>query len=171
VISELNKGRITYAITGATATSYYGIPRTTADIDFVARVSPKDLSRFTGALEKAGLKVDREKIKRQLRTERNVVTVPDKTSHYRADFIFQKGRLHRRKGSLLGLTTFYQPRELLILAKLRRIKATILPEKSIKDKNDIVEALANTRVNVRKIRQIAKRESTVEIFNGISEEI
>jgi len=79
--------------------------------------------------------------------------------------------LHRRKGSLLGLTTFYQPPELLILAKLRRIKATILPEKSIKDKNDIVEALANTRVNVRKIRQIAKRESTVEIFNGISEEI
>jgi len=51
------------------------------------------------------------------------------------------------------------------------IKATILPEKRLKDKSDIVEVLTNTRVNVRQIRQIAKRESTLEIFKGISGEI
>ena len=59
----------------------------------------------------------------------------------------------------------------MILAKLRMIKAIILPEKRLKNKSDIVEVLTNTRVNVRQIRQIAKRESTLEIFKGISGEI
>jgi len=115
------------------------------------------------------LKVDREKIKRQLRTEYNVVTVPDKSSHYRADFIFQKDRLQRRKGSMLGLATFYQPPELLILAKLRMIKANILPEKSIKVKNDILAVITDTKVNTRRLQQIARRDNTLEIFKEISE--
>jgi len=49
------------------------------------------------------------------------------------------------------------------------IKATNLPGKSIKDKNDIVAVLTNTKVNTRRIQQIAKRESTLEIFREISE--
>ena len=167
MIIELNKSRIPYAITGATAASYYGIPRTTADIDFLARIPPRNIPRFVAALQKAGLKADSAKIRRQLKTGYNVVSVPDTKSQYRADFIFEKGRLKRRKGTLLGLDTFYQPPEQLILAKLRMIKATLSPERSLKDKNDIAAILANTRVNVRTIRQIAKREKTLEIFNEL----
>jgi hypothetical protein len=167
LISELNKSRIPYAITGATAASYYGVPRTTADIDLQARILPGNISHFAATLQKAGLKADPGKIRRQLRTGYNVVSIPDKKSQYRADFILERGGLKRRKGSLLGLDTFYQAPEQLILAKLRMIKATIPPERSFKDKNDIAAILANTKVNVRTIRQIAKRETTLEIFNGI----
>ena len=167
LIIELNKSRIPYAITGATAASYYGIPRTTADIDFLARIPPRNIPRFVAALQKAGLKPDLAKIRHQLRTGYNVVSVSDRKSQYRADFIFEKGRLKRRKGSLLGLDTFYQAPEQLILAKLRMIKATLPPERSLKDRNDIAAIVANTKVNFRMIRQIAKRETTLEIFDEI----
>jgi len=171
LVLELNNSGLSYAITGATAASYYGIPRTTADIDFVVRVSARDLPRLTATLEKAGLKVDLRKIRRQFRTEYNVVSFPDKSSQYRADFIFQKGRLQRREGSLLGLRTFYQPPELLILAKLRMIKATIPDEKSLKDKNDIIAILANTKVDLQTIQRSARRESSLELFNNIRRQL
>lgn len=167
LIIELNKRRIPYAITGATAASYYGIPRTTADIDFLARIPFRSIPRFTAALQRAGLKADSAKIRRQLKTGYNVVSVPDRTSQYRADFIFENGRLKRRKGSLLGLEVFYQVPEQLILAKLRMIKSTLPPERSLKDKDDIAAILANTKVNVRTIRETAKRETTLEIFDVI----
>lgn len=167
MISELNNSRIPYAITGATAASYYGIPRTTADIDFLARIPLRNISRFTATLERAGLKADPARIRHQLKTGYNVVSIPDKKSQYRADFIFEKAGLKRRKGSLLGLDTFYQAPEQLILAKLRMIKATIPAERSFKDRNDIAAILVNTKVNVRTIREVAKKETTLEIFNKI----
>lgn len=108
------------------------------------------------------MKADPVKIRHQLKTGYNVVSFVDTRSPYRADFIFEKGRLKRRKGSLIGLDTFYQPPEQLILAKLRMIKATLAPEKSLKDKNDIVEILAHTKVNIQSIRRIAKKETTLE---------
>lgn len=146
-MSELNKSRISYAITGATATSYYGVPRTTADVDFVVKVSSKSLSRFTRTLENAGLKADREKIKRQLKTEYDVVTVPDSSSPYRAVFVIQQETIERRKGSLLGISTYYQSPETLILAKLSMIKVTVGMEKRFNDRSDIQAILANTRVD------------------------
>lgn len=164
---ELNASRLTYAITGATAASYYGTPRTTADVDFIVRVSSKDLQKFIRALQLSDLKFERENIKRRLKSEYNIISLQDKWSPYRADFIVQRGRIPRLKGSLLGIPAYYQTPETLIVAKLRMIKTTLPPERSIKDKNDVQAILANTRVDLRRIERLARKDTTLEIFRTI----
>ncbi|OLD04433.1 hypothetical protein AUG19_08065 [archaeon 13_1_20CM_2_54_9] len=44
LVSELNKSQIQYAVTGAIAASYCGSPRSTTDVDFIVKVSPRNSS-------------------------------------------------------------------------------------------------------------------------------
>ncbi len=169
IVMELNKSHIEYAATGAIAASYYGRPRTTTDVDFIVKVNPKNLSIFLRPLQSAGLDPDLRHIQTQLKSGYNVVTVPDRSSPYDADFILRPtGPLSRKPGTLKGVRAFYQAPEDLILAKLRMIKATVSEERAANDKADIQGVLANTRVNRRKIIQAAKRETTLEIFRNVA---
>ena len=143
------------------------MPRTTADIDFIVRVSSKDLQKFIRTLERSELRFVSNTIKRQLKTGYNIISLQDKRSPYRADFIVQRDRIPRVKGSLLGLPAHYQTPESLILAKLRMIRATLSPERSVKDKNDVLAILANTGVDVRRIERLARKDGTLDIFTKI----
>lgn len=155
-------------MTGALAASYYGTPRTTTDVDFILQLSSKDYDGLLEILEGPGLKVDRTRIKRQLRAGYNVLTLQDKNSPHQADFIIHtKGKLEKRAGSLLGLRTYYQTPESLILAKLRMVKATRPRERSLKDREDILAILHNTRVDRRRITRLARKETTLTLFREI----
>ncbi len=68
---------------------------------------------------------------------------------------------------MLGLTAYYQAPESLILAKLRMIKATVRPERSVKDQEDIKAIIHNTKVDRRKIVTQARRESTLEVLTKV----
>jgi hypothetical protein len=150
------------------AASYYGRPRTTLDVDFMIQLSIEDLDELLDSLARLGLKINRARVKRQLNSGYNIVSLDDKRSENRVDLIIQtEGKLERRPGRALGMRSFYQPPELLILSKLRMIKATVPRERSQKDKDDIRAILTNTTVNTRRIRDSAKRESTIEIFREI----
>jgi hypothetical protein len=118
-------------------------------------------------MERVGVKVDLEKIRHNIKSGYNVVTVADRFSPYTADLILVKSPPERKKGALLGVRTYFQSPELLILAKLRMIKATIPRERSQKDRDDIRAILANTRVNRKRILDQARREGTTEIFQEI----
>jgi len=120
-------------------------------------------------MERVGVKVDLEKIRHNIKSGYNVVTVADRFSPYTADLILVKNPPERKKGALLGVRTYFQSPELLILAKLRMIKATIPRERSQKDRDDIRAILANTRVNRKRILDQARREGTTEIFQEILE--
>jgi hypothetical protein len=150
------------------AASYYGRPRTTIDIDFIIQVSTSDLDELLNHLARFGLKINRTRIKRQLSSGYNIISLEDRRSPYRVDLIIQtEGKLERRPGRALGLRSYYHPPELLILSKLRMIKATVPRERSQKDMEDIRAILANTRVNKRKIMDRARKENTIEIFREI----
>ena len=150
------------------AASYYGRPRTTLDVDFIVQLSIDDLDELLDRLARFGLKINRAKVKRQLSSSYNIISLEDKQSENRVDLIIQTaGRLERRQGRALGVRSYYQPPELLILSKLRMIKATIPRERSQKDRDDIREILANTKVNKRRILDQARREGTIEIFREI----
>jgi hypothetical protein len=165
-LSGLNQSRIDYAITGAAAATYYGNPRTTVDVDFIVSVSSKNLPKFISAVREAGLRADRKRIQEQLKSGYTVVRLQDTKSQYRADFILQqRGRLERRVGSMLGMHVYYQTPEALILARLRMIKATVSSQRRAQDRSDITAILANNKVSIGKIRQRAKREGTIQIFD------
>jgi len=112
-----------------------------------------------------GLQADKRRIQAQLKTGYRIITLQDKNSGHQADFILHtRGKLERRPGSLLGLGTYYQTPESLILAKLRMVKATRPRERSLKDRDDIRAIISNTKVDKRKILRIARRETTLTIF-------
>lgn len=114
-----NRSGLRYMLTGALASSYYGRPRTTMDIDIVVRASRKQLSKLARALKNANLKVDVEKMERAWQLEDRIVTLEDKNSPHTVDIIFTDEKLERKAASILGLPTFYQMPESLIPAKLR----------------------------------------------------
>lgn len=168
VVSSLNGSRITYAVTGALAASYYGVPRTTVDIDFKVRIRRQKLSMLWNACEAAGLNVDRARAPKRLRSGYNIVSFEDTLSAHTADFIIEtRGKIDRRKGTLLGLQVFYESPESLILAKLRMIRATMPRERAEKDKEDIRAILAQTKVNKHKIIQGSKKQDTETVFQEL----
>jgi hypothetical protein len=150
------------------AASYYGRPRTTIDVDFIIQISINDLDQLLDRLARLGLKINRTRVKRQLNSGYDIISLEDTRSPYRVDLIIQTGgKLGRRAGSALGLKSYYQSPELLILSKLRMIKVTVPRERSQKDRDDIRAILANTRVNKRRILDQARREGTIEILREI----
>jgi hypothetical protein len=64
-------------------------------------------------------------------------------------------KLKKRAGSVLGLETFYQMPEDLVLAKLRMIKATVPRERALKDEEDVKAILKFTKINVAAVRKQA----------------
>jgi len=118
-------------------------------------------------MEEAGVKADMRKIRRQLKSGYNVITVEDTRSPYTADLILVKSPPERKKGTVLGVETYFQSPQALMLAKLRMIKVTMPRERSQKDVDDIRAILANTRVNRPKLLDQAKKESTIEILREI----
>ena len=62
LIKALNETRIRYAVTGAVAVGYYGIPRTSMDIDVVmsGNLSAAQLGILASALSRNGFTVSEE---------------------------------------------------------------------------------------------------------------
>ena len=149
------------------AASYYGTPRTTIDADFIVHLVPRGVEKFLTGLETIGLRVNRDRVRRQLKAGYNVISVQDRLSPHTADFILTRN-VERRRGTLLRLVAYYQSPESLLLAKLRMIKATQPRRRSYKDEEDIKAILANTRINMGSVRRRAKRETTGEILRDIT---
>ena len=57
VLKALNQSKLSYAITGALAVSYFGRPRTTQDIDILLGFKPSYADKISSTLRKAGLNV------------------------------------------------------------------------------------------------------------------
>src|SRR5438552_17629909 len=68
LVRALNETRIRYAVTGAVAVGYYGIPRTSMDIDVVmsGNLSAAQLGILASALSRNGLTVRMEEIRREV---------------------------------------------------------------------------------------------------------
>lgn len=154
--------------TGALAVSYYGRARTTVDVDVVVAVVDKGWrTKLVSALERAGLVVDEKRMDAALRSGYRIVTFEDSKSPLTVDVILSDVKLVRRAGSILGLATFYQTPEDLILAKLRMIKATVPRERALKDEDDVKAILKFTRVDMDLLEGRARESNTLSILGGI----
>jgi len=155
-------------ITGALAASYYGIPRTTMDIDIVVQVFPENLkTKLIAPLKKAGFQVNDKKIRKALESGYKIMTLKDKTAPFTLDIILSDKKLKKKTGTILGSPTFYQKPEDLILAKLRMIKTTIPRERALKDQEDIKAILKYTKIDMKTLTRKAKKEKTITILENI----
>ena len=154
--------------TGALAASYYGSPRTTADVDIVVKVSQNSpQSKLVPALKKAELRIDEKKIETASKSGCRIVTLKDSKSPFTVDIMLSLKNLEKRAGTILGLPTFYQTPEELILAKLRMIKVTISKERALKDKDDVKAILRFTKLDINAIKKQAQQDNTLQILETI----
>jgi hypothetical protein len=160
-----------YAFTGALAASFYGVPRTTSDVDVMVAVAGEaDVKvKVAEALRRAGLEVDEHKIDVALGSGYNIASFRCKSSPYTVDVIFSGEKLEKQAGTVAGLKTFFQSPEGLVLAKLRMIKATVLRERAVKDEEDVKAVLAFAEVDVEAVKKQAKRDNTLKILESLIE--
>lgn len=159
---------IDYMFTGALAASYYGAPRTTMDVDIIVKVARKELlTRLISALRKAGIEVNERRIREAFSSGFWIVTFKDRKTPFTLDVIFSEKKLKKKAGTILGLPTFYQKPEELVLVKLRMIKATIPRERALKDEDDVKAVLKFTKVDMNTIKRRARKDSTLSILETI----
>jgi hypothetical protein len=158
-----------YAFTGALAVSYYGVPRTTSDVDILVSLAGEAAAKekVENALHEAGLVFEERKIDEALVSGYNIASFKDKASPYTLDVIFSAEPLDKQAGKLAGVDTFFQKPEGLVLAKLRMVKATLPRERAAKDKEDVKAVLAFTKVDVEAVRRQAKLDGTSTILEDL----
>ena len=167
VVKSLNASGIDYMFTGALAASYYGMPRTTMDIDVVVKASREDLRNLIASLRKAEMQVDERRIDRAFESGFRIITLKDGRTPFTLDIILSDKKLEKKHGSILGLPTFYQTPEGLILSKLRMIKATVPRERALKDEDDVKAILRYAKVNVKALKRRSRREGTFSILQEL----
>ena len=69
---------------------------------------------------------------------------------------------------MLGLPTYYQTPESLILSKLRMLKVTIQSERAATDREDIKAILKATKINLNSLRKRAASEHTSRILDELT---
>lgn len=166
IVTCFNDVGLDYMFTGALAVNYYGRARTTTDVDIVVAVSGREWrNKLISASKKAGLVADEKKIDDALKSDYKIATFKDGKSPLTVDIILSDKKLEKRAGSILGLATFYQTTEELILTKLRMIKVTIPKERALKDEEDVKAILRFAKINIEDVKMKAKKESTLSIFD------
>lgn len=170
VVESLNGSGLRYMFTGAVASSYYGRPRTTLDIDVVVAVGEKDLERLAKALKRAGLVVDERSLKATWHSDYRIVTLLDRRSPHTVDIIFTDQKLMRIRGRVSGLPTYYETAQSLILAKLRMLKVTVNPLRAVNDREDIKAIIESTKVRVKSLRKKAEAQNTIRILDDLLQE-
>jgi len=169
LISGFDGSGLDYAFTGALATSFYGVPRTTTDIDVIVAVSGEAdvAARVAEALQQAGVDFDLRRIGMALESGYRIATFKDKASPYTLDVIFVDA-LRKNTGIVAGLSTFFQAPDDLVLAKLRMIKATKPRSRAVKDEEDVKAILEFTEVDLEAVKEQAKRNGTLAILEELT---
>ncbi|MEM2081130.1 MAG: hypothetical protein QXP44_06585 [Candidatus Bathyarchaeia archaeon] len=171
LVEAFENSGLDYAFTGALAASFYGVPRTTSDVDvMVAVAGVADVkAKVAAALRHVGLEVDERRLNSALTSGYKIASFKSRTAPYTVDVIFSDERLEKRAGTVSGLRTFFQSPEGLVLAKLRMIKATVPPERAAKDKADVQAILAFSRVDLAVVRRQARQDGTLAILESLME--
>ena len=154
--------------TGALAASYYGTPRTTMDVDIVVKAAQgKTQAKLISALREAGIQINERRIREAFASGFRIVTFKDRRTPFTLDIIFSDKRLKKKAGAILGLPTFYQTPEELVISKLRMIKVTVPKERALNDEDDVKAILRFTKVGMKILKKQARRDSTLSILETI----
>jgi hypothetical protein len=121
LVKALNETRIRYAVTGAAAVGYYGIPRTSMDIDVVitGNLAVAQLEALASALSRNGFAVNKDEIRRAAAGgEVKFQAFDDKTGFLRVDVFLEKsfGRVADR---IDGLRVWFRTFEELVAKKIQ----------------------------------------------------
>src|SRR5881296_3617776 len=145
LVVALNETGIRYALTGAAAVGYYGIPRTSMDIDVVMRgnLSDAQIETLATALSKNGFTASKKEIHRAVDgSEVKFQAFDDRSGYLRID-MFLENSFGRVSARIDGLTVWFRTFEEL-LAK-RKSLASLTPDK----RRSLIDSSKEPRKRIR----------------------
>lgn len=145
VVQILNRLNISYMLTGSVASSFYGEPRSTHDIDFVVAIVSSDAKRLTKSFEQTRYYLSEEAIQEAI-AHGNPFNMIDSHTGLKADFWPLKSDSYhlmcfsrRKKHRIFGNDTYIATPEDMILTKLEWCKLSGGSEVQFKDVLGIYE--------------------------------
>jgi hypothetical protein len=122
-LGRLNRTGIPYMLTGSMASNYWGVPRTTHDLDFVLSIQPADVDRLVAAFAE-GFFLQPESVRQAFQPPYQFNAI-DELSALKVDFWllcddpFETGAFARRaEVTLFGVPAWIATAEDVILHKL-----------------------------------------------------
>lgn len=168
VINRLEKGEITYMLTGGVAVSYWGFPRTTHDIDIVIEAKKEDKEKIVNLFKK-DFYISPEATEDAIKTRFTFNAIHHK-SGLKIDFwlikkdSFGETEFKRKlKKKMFGQEIFIISPEDLILTKLLAYKET----QSHSRLEDAKSILKTSKVDLEYIKKWAEKQSTIKILKEI----
>ncbi len=175
VVKTLNRLNIPYMLTGSVASSFYGEPRSTHDIDFVVVVSSSDVKRLIGSFDQTRYCLSEEAIQEAIArgTPFNLI---DSNTGLKADFWPLKSDSYhqtcfdrRKKHGILGNETFVATAEDLILTKLEWGKLSGGSEVQFRDALGIYD-VQKEKLDWEYIRKWSEHLGIEDLVNRLIEE-
>jgi len=128
ITAALDQAAIPYMLTGSFASAYYGIPRSSQDIDLIIEATPARLQTFIQLLPSGEYHADLEAAL-DAQKRQSLFNVIDLSAGWKVDLIFRKSRpfseeeFGRRKQVVLqGFVIFAASAEDVVVAKLEWAK-------------------------------------------------
>ncbi len=128
ITAALDQAGIPYMLTGSFASAYYGVPRSSQDIDLIIEATPARLQTFIQLLPSSEYYVDLDTAL-EAQKRQSLFNVIDLLTGWKIDLIFRKSRpfseeeFGRRKQVLLqGFAIFAASAEDVVVAKLEWAK-------------------------------------------------
>jgi hypothetical protein len=122
-LERLNRADVSYMLTGSMASNYWGIPRSTHDLDFVLVMEPNDVARFIDVFRE-GFFLQPESV-REVFQPPHQFNIIDDLSALKVDFWLLRGSefehrafARRRQATLFGTLAWIATAEDIILHKL-----------------------------------------------------
>jgi hypothetical protein len=147
IVACLDQAGIGHMVVGSFASTYYGPPRTTQDIDLVVDITPESFEAFLGLLDRGRYYVPEDSARASVAT-RDQFNVIDLESTWKLDLIALKDDpfsieqfARRRKAEIDDTWIFLASPEDTVLAKLlwARLGGS---ERQLRDVSGVLETLA-----------------------------
>jgi hypothetical protein len=128
ITAALDQAGIPYMLTGSFASAYYGVPRTTQDIDVVVAPTKDQLRTFVHLLRQYEYCIDLDAAL-EAQQRRSLFNAVDVVTGWKIDFIIRKSRAfsegefrRRTRFDLQGLPVFVATAEDVVISKLEWAK-------------------------------------------------
>ena len=145
VVQSLNANKIDYMITGSVASSFYGGPRSTHDIDVVVSIEVQAVERLSASFPKNEFYFDKEGFVEAIKSKR-MVNVIDIREGDKIDFWVLSDEAYSRESfgrkteeDFMGVKVKFPTPEDVIISKLKWAKESGGSEKQLRDVAGVYE--------------------------------
>jgi len=170
VVQALNANKIDYMITGSVASSYYGEPRSTHDIDVVVSINASGVESLAASFPAKNFYFDKEGFVEAIKSKR-MVNVIDLREGDKIDFwiisdeAFSRESFGRKtEEDFMGIKVKFPTPEDVIISKLKWAKESGGSEKQLRDVTGVYEVYQD-KLDLKYIEKWIDQLSLKDLWN------